>query len=162
MQKVLGYMLTWTAYGNWLQGDKRSYAKDGQIFGPNPSLESKNKENMRYPKVSLAATQREIIKKAIYAESIKLNQEIYAIAVRQSHVHLAVECSFISAGSAVSHYKNAARLAMQNNGFLGRLWTKGFSVRYCFDKNQLSTMIRYVNSHNKTAPSGSRQLYVGG
>ena len=117
---------------------------------------------MRYQKVSLTAAQREIIRKAIYAESVELTQKIYAIAVRENHIHLAVECSFISAGSAVRHYKNAARLAIQGNGFFGKLWTKGFSVRYCFNKNQLDTVIRYVDSHNKTAPSGSRQLYVGG
>lgn len=162
MQKVLGYMLTWTAYGNWLQGDKRNYVKDGQILEPNPSLENKNKENMRYPKVSLTSAQRAIIKNAIYKESAELNQRIYAIAVRKSHIHLAVECSFISAGSAVSHYKNAARLAVQSNGFVGKLWTKGFSVRYCFDKNQFDTVIQYVNKHNKTTSSESRQLYVGG
>jgi REP element-mobilizing transposase RayT len=162
MQKVLGYMLTWTAYGNWLQGDKRKYVKDGQILEPNPSLENKNKENMRYPKVSLTIAQREMIEKAIYEESTELNQKIYTIAVRKSHIHLVADCSFISAGSAVSHYKNAARLAMESNGFVGRLWTKGFSVRYCFDKNHLNTAIQYVNNHNKTAPSGSHQLYVGG
>ena len=65
MQKVLGYMLTWTAYGSWLQGDRRKYVKNGQILDPDPSLERKNKENMKYPKVSLNAAQREIIEKAI-------------------------------------------------------------------------------------------------
>jgi hypothetical protein len=37
-------MLTWTAYGSWLQGDRRKYVKNGQILDPNPSLESKNKK----------------------------------------------------------------------------------------------------------------------
>ncbi|MDD5135301.1 MAG: transposase [Phycisphaerae bacterium] len=162
MQKVLGYMLTWTACGNWLQGDRRGYVKDGQILESNPSLENKNKENMRYPKVSLNTAQREIIKKAIYEESAKLNQNICAIAVRKNHTHLVAECSFISAGSAVSHYKNAARLAMRSSGFAGRLWTRGFSVRYCFDENHLNATIRYVNNHNKNIQSESPQLYVGG
>jgi REP element-mobilizing transposase RayT len=162
MQKVLGYMLTWTAYGNWLQGDRRKYVKDGQILDPNPLLENKNKENMRFPKVSLTTAQREIIKRAIYEESTELNQKIYTVVVRKSHIHLVVECGFVSAGLAVSHYKNAARLAMESNGFVSRLWTKGFSVRYCFDKNQLNAVIRYVNNHNKAARSESRQLYVGG
>jgi REP element-mobilizing transposase RayT len=154
MQKVLGYMLTWTAYGNWLQGDRRKYVKDGQILDPNPSLESKNKKNMKYPKVSLTQAQREIIKKAIIDESAELNQNIYATMVGRSHIHLVTDCNFISAASAVSHYKNAARLAMESNGFVGRLWTKGFSVRYCFDENQLNKVIQYVNRHNRK-PAGS-------
>jgi len=149
MQRVLGYMLTWTAYGSWLQGDKRKYVKNSQILDPNPSLETKNKDNMKYPKVSLNAPQREIIEKAIIAESAELNQKIYAIAVRSNHIHLVTDCNFISASTAASHYKNAARLAVESNGFFGRLWTKGFSVRYCFDEDQLNKVIQYVNRHNQ-------------
>jgi len=141
-------MLTWTAYGSWLQGDKRKYVKNCQILDPNPSLETKNKENMKYPKVSLNAPQREIIEKAIIAESAELNQKICAIAVRSNHIHLVTDCNFISAATAASHYKNAARLAVESNGFVGRLWTKGFSVRYCFDEEQLNKVIQYVNRHN--------------
>jgi len=142
-------MLTWTAYGNWLQGDRRRYVKNGQILNPNPSLEDANKENMRHPKVSLTAAQRKIIRKAVIEESIELKQKICAIAVGRTHIHLAVECNFISAASAASHYKNAARLAIQNNGFIGKLWTRGFSVRYCFDEKQLNAIVKYVNNHNK-------------
>lgn len=162
MQKVLGYMLTWTAYGSWLQGDRRKYVKNGQILDPNTPLENKNKENMKYPKVSLIAAQRKIIEKAIIEESAGLNQKIYAIAIGKNHIHLVVDCNFISASSAMSHYKNAARLAMESNGFLGRLWTRGFSVRYCFDENQLNKAIQYVNLHNPKPPSKSPQVYLGG
>ena len=150
MQKVVGYLLTWTTYGSWLQGDKRKYVNNGQILAPNTSLEKINKENMLYPKVSLTPAQREIIKKAILAESVETDQKIYAISVRKNHIHLAAECNFVSARTAVRHYKNAARLAMQHNSFAGRLWTKGFSVRYCFDEKQLNAVIQYVNNHNKS------------
>lgn len=149
MQKVLGYMLTWTSYGSWLQGDRRRYVKDGQILDPNPSLEIKNKENMKYPKVSLNTLQKGFIERAIIDESANLNQKILAIAVRNNHIHLVTDCNFISAASAVSHYKNAARLALLSNAFIGRLWTKGFSVRYCFDEDQLNKAIQYVNRHNQ-------------
>ncbi len=162
MKKVLGYMLTWTTYGNWLQGDRRKYVKNGRILDPNPLLESKNKKNMKYPKTLLTAAQREIIEKAIIDESAGLNQKIHVIAIRKSHVHLVIDCNFISAASAVSHYKNAARLAMESNGFLGRLWTKGFSVRYCFDENQLNKVIQYVNRHNRTPQSVSPPVYPVG
>ena len=153
MKKILGYMLTWTLYGNWLQGDRRKYVKNGRTLDSNPSLESKNKENMKYPKISLTTPQRRIIEKAMFEKSAQLNQKIYVIAVRKSHVHLVTDCNFISAASAASHYKNAARLAMEHNGFVGRLWTKGFSVRYCFDENQLNAVIEYVNRHNRTSQS---------
>ena len=155
-------MLTWTTYGSWLQGDKRKYVKNGKILDPNPLLESKNKENMKYPKVSLTTAQREIIEKAITDKSVVLNQKIYVLAIRKNHIHLVTDCNFISAASAVSHYKNAARLAMKSNGFVGRLWTKGFSVRYCFDENQLNKVIQYVNRHTQKPPSKSPPVYPVG
>lgn len=150
MRKVLGYMLTWTTYGSWLQGDKRRYVKDGQILFPNPSLENANKTNMSYPKVLLTAAQRKIIEKAIFEEASLLKQKILASSAGKNHVHIVVDCNFVSAQSAISHYKNAARLAVQTAGFLGRLWTKGYSVRYCFDEHQLQAVIAYVNRHKKT------------
>jgi REP element-mobilizing transposase RayT len=150
MRKVLGYMLTWTAYGNWLQGDKRRYVKNGQTLLPNLSLENANKANMSHSKVLLTAAQRKIIEKAILEEASLLKQKILASSVGKNHVHIVVDCNFVSAQSAVSHYKNAARLAVQAAGFLGRLWTKGYSVRSCFDEHQLQTVIAYVNRHKKT------------
>ena len=162
MQKVLGYMLTWTAYGSWLQGDKRKYVKNGKILGPNPSLENKNSKNLKYPKVSLTTAQREIIERAISGESFCLGQKIHSISAGRSHIHLVTDCNFISAASAASHYKNAARLAMKSNGFVGRLWTRGFSVRYCFDEKQLSAVVEYVNRHNRNHQSASPQVYPGG
>ncbi|OQA01405.1 MAG: Transposase IS200 like protein [Planctomycetes bacterium ADurb.Bin401] len=162
MKKIIGYMLTWTAYGSWLQGDRRKYVKDGQILDPNPSLENHNKECLQYPAVSLNLVQRELINKAIHEEAAELKQAIHALAVRTNHVHLVVDCNFISVASAVSHYKNAARLKLQENGFIGKLWTKGYSVRYCFNDTQLNNVIKYVNNHNAEHSSENPQLHVGG
>ncbi len=152
-------MLTWTTYGSWLQGDKRGYVKDGVIVVGNKALNLANKSLMRYPEVSLASAQRHIIRDALRSEAGALGQEILAIAVGRKHVHLAVSSCDMKAGTAVSHYKNAARLAIQADGFVGKLWTRGFSKRYCFDEQQLQAVIEYVNGHNKDA---SPQVYPGG
>jgi hypothetical protein len=47
----------------------------------------------------------------------------------------------------VSYYKNAARLALRANGFGGRLWTRGFDKRFCYDHSQLKTSIAYLQGH---------------
>lgn len=150
MRKVVGYMLTWTTYGSWLQGDKRRYVKNGRILEANPALEAANKTNMLYPMVSLTLEQRKIIERAIFEEAVKLNQKILAVSVDKNHIHLVTDCNFVAARFAVSHYKNAVRIAIEKDGFIGRLWTKGYSVRYCFNENQLRAVTRYVNNHNKT------------
>jgi REP element-mobilizing transposase RayT len=151
MRKVLGYMLTWTTYGSWLQGDRRGYVKDGKILDAAPALENSNRDNLNSPPVSLNSEQRNLVKVAVHNEAEKLHQKILAFTVRKSHVHLVVDCNFLSASSAVSHYKNAARLLLQSNGFIGKLWTRGYSVRYCFDDAQLSAVINYVNKHDNPA-----------
>ena len=46
MGLLIGYMLTWTTYGSWLQGDKRGYVKNGEILGSNPELYKSNQDNM--------------------------------------------------------------------------------------------------------------------
>jgi len=29
LRRLFGYMLTWTTYGTWVQGDRRGFVKDG-------------------------------------------------------------------------------------------------------------------------------------
>lgn len=105
----------------------------------------------------MTSLQRRIAEDALRKEAETLGQEIYAAAVGKNHVHLVVTANGFDAGNAVSHYKNAARLAVQGDGFRGRLWTRGFSKRYCFDEHGLHAMIEYVNAHNE-----SPQVHPGG
>jgi len=37
-KKIIGYMITWTTYGSWLQGGKRGYVKNGKILPANDKL----------------------------------------------------------------------------------------------------------------------------
>ncbi len=149
MGQPIAYMMTWTTYGSWLQGDERGYVKDGRIFEANKSLNQANKFLMKYPEVNLSLLQRNIIEDALRKEAFTLGQEIYAMSIGVNHIHLAVSFSDIYPEAAMSHYKNASRLEIQRAGFVGKLWTRGFSKRYCFDEQQLNAIIDYVNNHNK-------------
>lgn len=158
MRQPIAYMLTWTTYGSWLQGDRRGYVKDGMILPANEALHRANRASMSGPAVNLPARQRRIVEGALHEEGGALGQEVYAVTVGRAHVHLVVASGDLDAGKAVSHYKNAARLAVQGEGFTGRLWTLGYSKRYCFDEQQLHAMIEYVNRHNSTE---SLQVHPG-
>jgi REP element-mobilizing transposase RayT len=159
MRQAIAYMLTWTTYGSWLQGDERGYVKDGMILPANAALNRANRAVMTTPEVTLTLRQQAIVKDALRKEAEALGQEICAVAVGKKHLHLVVTTNGLDPASAVSHYKNAARLAVQANGFRGRLWTRGYSKRYCFDEEQLHAMVEYVNRHNQPASS---QIYSGG
>ena len=148
MRQPIAYMLTWTTYGSWLQGDERGYVKDGVILPPNKGLNQANRAAMASPEVSLTRRQKGITEDALRKEAEALGQEICAVAVGKNHLHLVVTTNGLDPCHAVSHYKNAVRLAVQGDGFGGRLWTRGYSKRYCFDEEQLHAMIEYVNRHN--------------
>jgi hypothetical protein len=76
MAKTVGYMVTWTTYGTWLQGDRRPIEE------------------------------------------------------------------------TVRRYKNASTVALREKGLEGRVWTRGYDKRFCFDEASLEERIRYVQGHD--------------
>jgi len=48
MSEIIGYMLTWTTYGTWLQGDARGYVKNGKILSENKGLERRFVRTHKY------------------------------------------------------------------------------------------------------------------
>ena len=149
MAKTLGYMITFTTYGTWLQGDKRGFVKDGKTYAGNESLADSNKQNLSKNTVRLSKTHRAIAAQAIFEKADRLGQNILALTVCSNHIHLVADNVPVPIGKFVSHYKNAAQAALRKAGLAGRVWTKGFDKRYCFDEQALKSRIDYVNSHHK-------------
>ncbi len=144
---MIAYMLTWTTYGTWLQGDPRGWVKDGEVLRPNDKLESANCKQMKCNQTVLTKEQRTSAVTAIMNEAYELKQIIFALAVCDNHIHLVVENIDMPIGQVVSHYKNAGRLTIQALGFNGKLWTHGFDKRYCMDEKELAVRIAYVLKH---------------
>ena len=147
MANTLGYLLTWTTYGTWLQGDKRRYVKDGEILPPNKALAEANAGLLTKDAVQLSSKQRRIVEKAIRQKAIQLRQRIYALAVCPRHVHLVAEYIPRSIGIVVQRYKSCAVRALRKDGIRGRVWTTGFHKKYCFDAITLQKKVDYVNDH---------------
>jgi len=148
--KIIGYMITWTTYGTWLQGDKRGYVKDGKILRKNDALLQSNLKMLKNPATRFNTKHCDIVRRAILKKAQEIRQQIYAIAVCSSHVHVVAERINEPIEKVVSFYKNAARLALRSNGFIGRIWTKGFDKRFCFNQEELQNKIKYVNDHRNT------------
>ena len=147
MAKTLGYMVTWTTYGTWLQGDKRGYVRDGKIFGQNPRLEQRNKKNQTGNIIKLTNKQQNIVRKAILEEARKMGQQVFAIAVCSNHIHIVVGYSGDGIETSVKHYKNSSMVALRKDGLVGRVWTRGYDKRFCFDEKSLKNRIDYVEKH---------------
>ena len=147
MGKMIGYMVTWTTYGTWLQGDRRGYVKDGIVLKENLGLREANKRELKHKAVRLGKRERVIVKNAITKSVLKREQCVYAITVCSNHVHVVVSYTERDIGRCVRDYKNASVFALRRNGFVGRVWTSGYDKRYCFDEASLQAKVVYVNRH---------------
>ncbi|MGA2915839.1 MAG: transposase [Sedimentisphaerales bacterium] len=149
MQELIAYMVTWTTYGTWLQGDERGYVKDGETLEPNPSLKKSNLLSLEQPIIKLTSQQKNIARNAILEEAKRINHNIHAVAVYSNHIHIVAENNRIPINQAVKRYKNVATAALKRTGLNTKLWTKGFDKRFCFTEKQLKHRIEYVNKHNE-------------
>lgn len=148
MGKIVGYMVTWTTYGTWLQGDKRGYVTKGKILGGNKNIKEICRKLQKQPAVILNKEEKKTVRQAILKESEKIGQTIKALAVRTSHVHLVAVPCCESIEEIVSRYKNVAMFALYNLGREGRIWTRGFDKRFCFTEDEFNTKTNYAQKHN--------------
>ena len=141
-------MITWTAYGSWLPGEKRGYVAHGQVMPGNEQLLKRNKDRQKSPAVILNERERKIVQEVILAEAQRISQTIEALVVYSNHVHLLARPHTGSIEEIVSRYKSKTTRALWQNGRQGRIWTKGYDKRFCFTEEEVTQRIRYINQHN--------------
>jgi hypothetical protein len=71
------------------------------------------------------------------------------VYVAPRHVHVVAKYIPVGIEVVVRLYKSASVMALRKDGLTGRVWTKGFDKRYCFDEQSLAERVHYVNSHNR-------------
>jgi len=147
MPKTVGYMLTWTTYGTWLQGKKKGFVKQAQVRGENVALKMDCEEKLKESPVRLRRKEKEIVREAILEAAKRFKQNIRAIAVCSNHVHIVCEYVEVPIGVLVGYYKNAGRKALQKSGYKGKVWTRGYDKRFCFDRQALRERVKYVEGH---------------
>jgi REP element-mobilizing transposase RayT len=147
MAKTVGYMVTWTTYGTWLQGENKGFVKNGEVRGENVAIKKDCEKKLEHEPVRLGRKEKEIVRGAIIEAAKRFKQKILAIAVYSNHVHIVCEYVDVPIEVIAGYYKNAGRIALQKNGFKGRVWTSGYDRRFCFNKGELKTRIEYVNRH---------------
>jgi REP element-mobilizing transposase RayT len=149
MAETIGYMLTWTTYGTWLQGELKGFVKNGEVLGDNVALRKSNIRNLKGGVVKLRRKEKAIVREALMEAAKGFKQKIRAIAVHSNHVHVVCEYVDVPLSALVGHYKNAGRKALKKTGFEGRVWTRGYDKRYCFDEKALQDRINYVQRHGR-------------
>jgi REP element-mobilizing transposase RayT len=145
MGNTAGYMVTFTTYGTWLQGSRRRFVKDGEILEPNEKLEQANKNALKNDEVKLSKKEREIVKFAVLQEAERIGENILALSVGRTHVHIVINEGGKPVDKVVNRFKTAAYFALRENGFNRKVWTKSYDNRFCFDGISLRNRIKYVN-----------------
>ncbi|MBN2314752.1 MAG: transposase [Sedimentisphaerales bacterium] len=140
-------MITWTTYGSWLPGDERGYVRKGKTLSGNPKILKESRERQKSSTVILDSRQRAIVRQAILNEAERIGQKVEALVICAKHVHLVARPCRESIEAIVSRYKNVAMFALRKQGHSGRVWTRGFDKRFCFDEKSLKQRIEYVERH---------------
>jgi REP element-mobilizing transposase RayT len=123
--------------------------KNGQTYHGNKTLMQRSKKLQSQDMVKLSRNQQQIVRKAVIEEAELQYQRIYALSVQSNHVHIVAEYTLQPISKIVAYYKKAARLALKTSVHNGKLWTKGYDKRFCFDRTALEQRIKYVQDHNK-------------
>jgi REP element-mobilizing transposase RayT len=148
MAKTIGYTITFTTYGTWLQGDAKGFVTEGEVRGENIALKKSNIGNLKgAAAVRLGQREKEIVRNAIIEAAKRFEQEILAIAAYSNHVHIVCEYVDVPINVIAGYYKNAGRVALQKKGFKERVWTKGFDRRFCFSEKELKVRVNYINKY---------------
>jgi hypothetical protein len=119
MVEIVGYLLTWTAYGSWLPGDRRGYVADGKTLPDHGWILEKNKERQTGATVSLSRREKEIVRSVITAEAERIGHKLEALSVSAKHVHIVVRAHGESVAALVSRYKSLTTRALWEHGRQG-------------------------------------------
>ena len=126
--------------------------KDGQVRGASPELKKANKKRQKDRKFILTKVNRKVVQKAILDEAGRLGQEIHTMtmAISTTHVHMVVDVIDEPIETAVARYKRAGTKALRAKGIRGKVWTRGYDKRFCFDRKALRERVKYVEGHKST------------
>ncbi len=147
MSKLVGYMVTWTTYGSWLQGDKRGFVKDSKIFQGNETIFKLCEKLQKGQTVKLKKQEKEIVRTAILNKAERIGQKLQALVTCTNHIHLVALPCDKSIERIIGMYKSVATRALRCSGRTGRIWTKGFDKRFCFTQDDLAKKIAYIQNH---------------
>ena len=87
----LGYFITWTVYGTFLQGDPRWWRQRGTgPQPPQPLLEQWHRNRLNHDLVLLTPEQREIVEAEVGRHCDHRSWKLWVANARSNHVHVVV------------------------------------------------------------------------
>jgi REP element-mobilizing transposase RayT len=146
MSEPLAYLLTWTTYGSWSQGESEGWVKKGEpgIQPGNARLQAIGKAAQVESSLQLTVEQRKIVEATIRAHCEIRGWTLHAINVRSNHVHVVVTADR-DPDEVMTQFKAwCTRRLTETDPTRKRWWTKGGSTKWINDEAYLANGIRYV------------------
>jgi REP element-mobilizing transposase RayT len=144
----LGYFITWTVYGTFLQGDERWWRK--KLKGsqkPQPLLEQWHRDRLKHEVMLLSDEHREIVAAEIRAHCEHRQWRLWIANPRTNHVHTVVTAPNSSGSKVRDQLKaNCTRgLRQHDRRFIDRpVWTVGGDWQCVNTEEELEQAILYA------------------
>lgn len=91
MANTLATMITMTTYGTWLRGDRRGWVDNGEIFPPDPELESADRARMKHDTFLFPRDQLLEVGNFIGTSlTDRLQLPVFALTVGTWHAHIVI------------------------------------------------------------------------
>jgi REP element-mobilizing transposase RayT len=145
----LGYFITWTIYGTFLQGDARWWRKKGKgSQPPQPRLEQWQRNRLRHEVILLSAEHRAIVESEIASHCKHRQWRLWTCSARTNHVHVVVTAPGYAGSTVRDQLKaNGTRgLRQHDQRFVGRpVWTSKGDWQCLYAQQELEQAMQYTS-----------------
>ena len=149
----IAFLITIRCYGTWLHGDnKKSVDRHGfNAFGkefvpPSEKLFEYMKNEMKSDSISLSNPMRISVLDTVKEVCQFRGYELFAVNIRSNHFHAAVSAAdnpgFIAKTFKSYAIRNLRQLNLVSDN--AKVWARGQSCRYLWNREQLEKAINYV------------------
>jgi REP element-mobilizing transposase RayT len=148
IDEPLAFLITWTVYGTYLQGDERGWRrrrKGDQT--PQPQLAQWRRERLQYPVLLLSREQRLVVEQECQRHCEHRGWRLWEVNARSNHVHAVVSAPGYAGGVVRDQLKaNCTRgLREQWTEFCDRqVWTVGGDWDCINSEDELESACVYV------------------
>lgn len=145
---VLGYMITWTVYGTFLQGDDRWWHKRNKgSISPQPRLYQWQADQLKYPIMLPTDLDRRAIEEAIAEHAAHRGWHLWAANARSNHVHTVITAKDVKGKKVRDQLKANCTRALRERcpDWRNRpVWSEGGHCECLNTEDELEAAIEYV------------------
>ena len=143
----IGYFLTWTVYGTFLQGDSRWWKTNAGSSPPQPKLEQWHRDRLKHNIILLNEKHQLIVRTRIVEHCDHRGWKLWVASPRTNHVHVVVTAAGYEGKNVRDQLKANATGALRryDSIFTDRpVWTTKGDVEFLKSDSDLDQAITYA------------------